>query len=608
MEDIGISDIKKNPFAVHSPDTLESVPADYIVNLFVEEYTRLPAIEQQKHTFVWGSRGSGKSFILRYMEPQCQEIRYGSMADFLNKDDSFIGVYFPCKNCLLDKTDLDNIDNSRMSETISEHLLNISIVEKTIYTIQDQIPSEFYEQQDVESLIEYILLTLDGDSIEKSRRRADIKTNRDTQPLDWLRVLLEHERNQIFQYLKDLSIERKEPVYDGSTTGYHDFILPFMKDVQDMIHNGESPIFLLIDDAFYLRKHQQKTINTWVGNRDQAYLCMKVSADRARYDTFKMKNDDLIEKTHDFTEVRLDEQYTVEHTDYREKVREIANRRLELADGPTKDIREFLPEREYEQELLEEIKEEMREEWHENDGPGESPSNYVDKYARARLHQRLSEDKISKSYAGFDYLVHISAGRIRDFLDPCHLMFEKCVERGEKRDEIDEIPVDIQDDIIKDYSRDLLQQRPEMIRKDLDAEEMNTLDKLIRLVRSLGKLFRERLHEEDHREPRVFSFSVRDEIPPNSEVRKVIDLGIERGYFTLHTYPSKDGGGGENLYILNRRLAPVFTIDPTSFRGRIQLDYNKLQIGCKDPKEFVRVAHGTDERQESLDKNWSEDE
>lgn len=601
MDESGISDVRKNPFAVHSPDALETVPANYIVNLFVEEYTRLPAIEQQKHTFIWGLRGSGKSFILRYMEPRCQEIRFGSLSEFFEKDDSFIGIYFPCNNGQQDKTELDKIEDDYKRQAISEHLLNVCVAEETISSIVEQIPSRFYSNDDVEALIEDVLHTLDAESLEDCKRRASLEADKNSEPLEWLRCLFKYQRVGIEDYLKELAIGRGSTEYKGSVTSYHNFILPFFKKIREMVWKENLPIYLLVDDAFYLREHQQRVINTWIGNRDQAYLCVKVSSVRSRYDTYETKEGDPIEETHDFSEVGLDEQYTVEHSDYSNKVKRIANRRLEIAEVPTKDVKEFLPASEYEQDLLEQIRKEMREEWEENQGPGESVTNYVDKNARARLHQRVAENKASKSYAGFDYLVHISSGRIRDFLNPCHTMFEKCVERGNARDEIEEIPVSIQNDIIKEFSRELLQDKPKKIRKDLDADERSTLEKLMTLVKSLGDLFHERLHDEDHREPRVFSFSVRGVIPPDSDIHQVLELGTERGYFTLHTAPSKEGGGGEELYILNRRLAPVFTIDPSSFRGRIPLDHQKLKVACEDPDEFVRVAHGIDKKQESLD-------
>jgi hypothetical protein len=542
MDETGITDVRKNPFAVHSPDALESVPADYIVNLFVEEYTRLPAIEQQKHTFIWGLRGSGKSFILRYMEPQCQEIRFESMSEFFQKEDAFIGVYFPCKKGQLDKTELDKIEDEYKRQAIEEHLLNISVVEKTVNTLVKQIPEKFYSKDEAESLIEDVLFNLDAESIENSKRRANASADRASQPLYWLECLLEHQRVEIESYLKDLAIERGDTEYTGSATGYHSFILPFMQKVQEMIWEKNLPIYLLVDDAFYLREHQQKVINTWVGNRDQTSICVKVSSVRSRYDTYETKDGDTIEETHDFSEVRLDEQYTVKHSDYRNKVKKIANRRLEISEVPTKDIEDFLPESEYEASLLDDIKEEMRQEWEENQGPGNSVSNYVDKNARARLHQRVAENKSSKSYAGFDYLVHISSGKIRDFLNPAHLMFEKCVERGNSRSEIEKIPVSIQNDIIKDFSRDFLQDKPKKIRKDLDADERSDLEKLMTLIKSLGNLFHERLHDKNHREPRVFSFSVRGVIPPDSDLRRVLELGTQRGFFTLHTSPSKEGG------------------------------------------------------------------
>ena len=60
--------IKKNPFAVQTP---EDMAAKDVNELFVDVFTDFYQVPRQGHTFLNGPRGSGKSMMFRYMEPDC---------------------------------------------------------------------------------------------------------------------------------------------------------------------------------------------------------------------------------------------------------------------------------------------------------------------------------------------------------------------------------------------------------------------------------------------------------------------------------------------------------------------------------------------------------
>ena len=66
-------------------------------------------------------------------------------------------------------------------------------------------------------------------------------------------------------------------------------------------------------------------------------------------------------------------------------------------------------------------------------------------------------------------------------------------------------------------------------------------------------------------------------------------MGIKYRYFQLRTYSTKKGGGRVYWYILNRRLCPIYKLDPTGFEGRISITAEMLQLACKDPDTFVRL-------------------
>lgn len=597
-------DLSENPFAVHSPDALKEVPAKTINKLFISDHTQLDDVREKKHTFVWGPRGSGKSFMLRYLEPQCRFEEHGSPEKFFESENPFIGIYTPCKKGEIDKTELDLLDD-RASQVITEHLLNLTVAEETLSTLSEQFPDDYFDHEDRVEFCRTIMGLFDRGSISQSKEYASERYEQSEHPFKWLQEVFTCEKRQVDQYLRQLSLN-PDAKYGGATSGYHDFLLPLMDNVQKLLGNQDIPIYVFLDDAFHLFEEQQEVVNTWIANRDQSTLCIKVSSTKEGYETFETSGRGMIELTHDYTELDFEKLYTNSDRQYSKKVRGIVEKRLEVANMATTDVEEFLPRSEFETDLLEEIKENLKEEWLEKGEPGRR-SDYVARYANARLFQRLAEGKTGKTYSGFDEMVHISSGVVRNFLQPCQLMFNKMKQGGKQSSEIDEIPPSTQDDVLTESSENFLREAPQKIAKSLPEEDMPYLDDLITLVRSLGKLFYERLHDEDSREPRIFSFTVKGKIPQDSDLNKVLELGERVQYFKVKTYSTKEGGGREDWYILNRRLAPMFKLDPTGFEGRMTLTPELLEVGCKDPDEFVRLRLDIDEHQEPLDRFFKDD-
>src|SRR5579871_4816664 len=104
----------ENPFAVESPEKLDS---EHVFKLFVEENSGADVVDKRKHTFIWGPRGSGKSMLLRYLEPRCQAIKYkeegksweSGLRNFLSSSRAFIGVRLACKEGYFNKTEFQLI-------------------------------------------------------------------------------------------------------------------------------------------------------------------------------------------------------------------------------------------------------------------------------------------------------------------------------------------------------------------------------------------------------------------------------------------------------------------------------------------------------------------
>jgi hypothetical protein len=117
---------------------------------------------------------------------------------------------------------------------------------------------------------------------------------------------------------------------------------------------------------------------------------------------------------------------------------------------------------------------------------------------------------------------------------------------------------------------------------DVDEEKKLQLHNLLKV---LGGVFHQKLISNDA-ERRVFSVAFSD--APDPALMGIFDLGIRFGYFHRSTIGNKDGTGRTPLYVLTRRLAPYFNLDPTSFAGYLFVTSHKIWEAINAPDQFLR--------------------
>ena len=191
-------------------------------------------------------------------------------------------------------------------------------------------------------------------------------------------------------------------------------------------------------------------------------------------------------------------------------------------------------------------------------------------------------------YAGFDQIVHISSGIIRYFLESASLMYG---EMRSRHGQVTRISPEIQDQILRSLADQFLFSEFDRWSTDeVEKEEGNSakvLDRTRRLrnlIQALGGTFHQILRS-DASERRVFSVALTDE--PTPDVLEVFDLGVQYGYFHQSTIGNKEKTGRTRLYVLTRRLAPFFTLDPTSFAGYKFVTNEALREAMHRPKTFL---------------------
>src|SRR6185436_12562603 len=75
---------------------------------------------------------------------------------------------------------------------------------------------------------------------------------------------------------------------------------------------------------------------------------------------------------------------------------------------------------------------------------------------------------------------------------------------------------------------------------------------------------------------------------PDDDVLRVLELGVKEGYLYGSTIGTKRGHGRTARYVLSRRLAPYFTLDPTSFAGYLFVTNANLRRAMTDPNALLR--------------------
>lgn len=105
------------------------------------------------------------------------------------------------------------------------------------------------------------------------------------------------------------------------------------------------------------------------------------------------------------------------------------------------------------------------------------------------------------------------------------------------------------------------------------ASPKNDIEKLQNLICAMGQTFHDILVS-DRSERKVFSIALSN--APDDEIKRVLKTGVRLGYLHEATIGNKAGNGRTWLYILNRRLAPSFVLDPTGFQGYLFMTNDDL--------------------------------
>ena len=337
------------------------------------------------------------------------------------------------------------------------------------------------------------------------------------------------------------------------------------------------------------------------------FFSFKVAVTKVGTQTKITSSGGSILEGHDYTQVDLEAPLQNKNTRFYQLAEKIIKRRLKNI-SVSATPKEFFPVSTAMEKDLKASEKVVREEAIRKFGEANKNSkkvkDYVDKYKRAHYFRNRPPKANRPPYSGFETLVFLSTGVVRNLLEPCYWMFDNAVSRaketgGEEGSEtIPNIPPNIQAEVIQRLS----ERKWEWIRDNIaqTIEDCSTEDgeRAFNLLNSLAIHFRDRLRHHQS-EPRALSFTISKQ-DPNVMVnlKHLIEILRKAQLLYIRSGPSKDYGQREPYYVPNKILWPVRNLDPHGQHARVSIPADVLWKAAETGK--IEQNYSKDDKQMEL--------
>lgn len=585
-----------NPFKVYSP---EDMTAEQVTTLFVPVVEKLE-IDGPDHVFIHGHRGCGKSMMLRSMAPDCQMIDRNEELNAL----PYLGIYATIKATGLDVSEYERIRNQYVGLILAEHSLVAFLGSKIFESLREHCLLAIQRANGMEELRTFVRekvfdrLRTAGSGIEAAVQQV--------QGADSIEKILRATSNEIDSvYGKCMDYLRRNAFasdsdyqpYKGPLLSYRDFLFPILCDLSQLSFMPQGkPVYYLLDDADNLNTLQTQVLNTWVSIRSGHQISFKIST-QLSYKTFLTSSRQRIEAPHDFRELHVSSIHTgaSSSSNYPQWVEKVVQKRLSQ-NFIVRDTNDFFPVDENQEKAIKALAEQRKESW-TTDPRGYRANDDAYRYARPDYIKSLggkAKQQSNYRYAGFQQLVHISSGIIRYFLDNAAQMYAEQELKNQKKSgtesKVDTTSIDptVQDEVVRTAADNLMIGDLDRLEQEAMSSssilEANEFRQLRNLIRGLGGIFYEILVS-DRSERRVFSIALSDD-PPDT-IMRILRLGVRHGYFYEGAIGTKEGRWRTRRYIMTRRLAPHFKLDPMGFSGYLFVTSELLSQAISNPKQAI---------------------
>lgn len=545
-----------NPFEYEAATKLSE---DKIVDFYIEDFNYSRFIRSKRNIMMVGERGTGKSMALLFNSfpiAQRKAEKTGSKPGY-----DIVCVYVPCNTPLTHRGEYQLLGDYEAS-VVSEHFLVLAIMYAVVDTVSRV--KEVLDGADEDRLRKQLVFVLDleipgaeplFEGLEQTIQREMTKTQ------------------------KVLNARVKEAFYE-SALSFSSGLLPLLNTLKGIPKLADSHFALMIDDAHDLNSHQIKVLNSWIAYRDNSLFSLKVATAKVDQPSRITSSGGTILDGHDFTLIDMEKAYQSQFTDFGRLAREVVKRRLSNV-HIDRTPEEFFPVSAELQRDLNECEDRVRKraEGKYPGGTQKQITDYVYKYARAEYFRNRSRRANRPQYSGFDTLVHISTGIIRNLLEPCWWMYDTVYSRQRTQGQepvILEIPPSVQGDILLERS----QRKWDLVREQLDCSidgcSREQREQVYRLFDNLAILFRERLlHHES--EPRAVVFTISErEYEHYDKLEEILKIARKAQILYTRTGSAKDRGRRETYYVPNRILWLDRGLDPNGQHARVSIKAQHL--------------------------------
>ena len=322
----------RNPFIAYNTN---GMPSEEISELFTDPYTVLNKTRQDiindKSSIVFiGSRGTGKTMILKQFSYNVQRVALNEYSSYLQKvkEENFIGVYFRVDNALIKSLDVisDYNDNIPLfSENLFIHYLELTVFKDLLEVIKIFINEAKIDEgcEDYNSTISEIASLITS---------AECKSFTN---IDEIITYIVEQINYIWNYQSKKAIDilgtvKFEPdcglILQGRLTNEL-----LKKDVFTAFGLSDINVLLLIDEFENFSEKQQRVLNTSMRFSKEHGLRYRIGMRPYGYKTHgTVSNDDFVKEGRDYQKIELDFYYVDKKnmSSYGDFVRKIANKRL----------------------------------------------------------------------------------------------------------------------------------------------------------------------------------------------------------------------------------------------------------------------------------------
>ena len=404
---------------------------------------------------------------------------------------------------------------------------------------------------------------------------------------------IENERIRLVNYIY-LRLYNQQ-AYNGPLFLFDTLLAPIADFFADEL--GQS-LYILIDDGDDLPRSHTIVLNSWIARRRSSTV-FKVST-MYGYKTYETRSKSAIQQSHDFVRYEITTRFMSNFSeDYIDLLKQICTKRLDQSLSTVSDAKldpyKFFPEDANQKERLEQLRSELTERY-EKLYEGRSVRDKVYRHLTSEYMKQLRKSRSTDtySYAGFHTLALLSGGMVRDFIICALKMYDEAT-REAGADQVIEIPPAIQNSTVKAHADKILHE----IGDSREKREREGADwkKIRNMIEGLGHLFKNKMFSNDS-ERRVFSFAFQHD--PDAETKRLIELAVGEGYLMEGFISRKEGTGRRTLYVLTRRLAPLFNLDVSAYSGYLSLEPNILKKFAEDGPDRQHIENAADSRQFDL--------